>query len=199
MLRNYLKIAFRNLVKQKGYTFINTIGLAIGMGVCLFLVLLSQYAFTFDQYHENSEQIYRLADKIKQNSGDILDVAISPSPWGQAMVSDFPEIKESVRFMGRGAAIEYDDKILRQGVTYVDESIFRIFSYPFKFGNSEGALARPNTIVLTEDLSIRYFADDNPVGKILLLDKIPYEITGVLQKLNPHSSFTFNSLASFPH
>ncbi|MEQ9309113.1 MAG: ABC transporter permease [Balneolaceae bacterium] len=197
MLKNYLKIAFRNLVKQKGYTFINTIGLAIGMGVCLFLVLLTQYAFTFDQYHENSEQIYRLADKIIQNNGDILDVAISPSPWGQALVGDYPEIKESVRFMGRGAAIQYEDKILRQGVTYVDESIFRVFTYPFKYGNPEGALARPNSIVLSEEMSIRYFADENPVGKILLLDKVPFEITGVLQKLNPQSTFFFNSLASF--
>ncbi|GAB5409757.1 MAG: ABC transporter permease [Balneolaceae bacterium] len=197
MLKNYLKIAFRNLVKQKGYAFINTVGLSIGMGVCLFLVLLSQYAFTFDQYHENSDQIYRLADKIKQTNGDILDVAISPSPWGQAMVSDFPEIKESVRFLGRGAAVEYEDKILRQGVTYVDEPVFRVFSYPFKYGNPDGALARPNSIVLTEEMSIRYFADENPVGKILLLDKVPFEITGVLQKLNPQSSFLFNSLASF--
>lgn len=197
MFRNYLKIALRNLVKQKGYAFINTVGLAIGMGVCLFLVLLSQYAFTFDEYHENSEQIYRLADKIKQQNGDILDVAISPSPWGQAMVADYPEIKESVRFLGRGAAVEYEDKILRQGVTYVDESIFRVFSYPFKYGNAEGALAQPNSIVLTEPMSIRYFGEENPVGKTVLLDKVPFEITGVLQKLNPQSSFIFNSLASF--
>lgn len=197
MLKNYFKIAFRNLTKQKGYAFINTVGLSIGMGVCLFLVLLSQYAFTYDQYHENSEEIYRIADKIKQANGDILDVAISPSPWGQAMVNDFPEIKESVRFMGRGAAVEYGDKILRQGVTYVDEAVFRVFSYPFKYGNPDGALARPNTIVLTDEMSIRYFGEENPVGKTLLLDKVPFEVTGVLKKLNPQSSFTFNSLASF--
>lgn len=197
MLKNYFKIAFRNLIKQKGYAFINTVGLAIGMGVCLFLVLLTQYAFTFDQYHENSDQIYRLADKIKQTNGDILDVAISPSPWGQAMATDFPEVKESVRFLGRGAAVEFGEKILRQGVTYVDEPVFRVFSYPFKYGSPEKALSRPNTIVLTEEMSIRYFADENPVGKTLLLDKTPYEITGVLQKLNPQSSFIFNSLASF--
>lgn len=197
MLKNYFKIAFRNLVKQKGYTFINSAGLAIGMGVCLFLVLLSQYAFTFDQYHENSDQIYRIADKIKQQNGDILDVAISPSPWGQAMVNDFPEVDESVRFLGRGAAVEYEDKILRQGVTYVDESVFRVFSYPFKYGNPEGALSKPNSIVLTEEMSIRYFAEDNPVGETLLLDKVPFEVTGVMKKLHPQSSFTFNSLASF--
>lgn len=197
MLKNYIKIAFRNISKQKGYAFINTIGLAIGMGICLFLFLLTQYAFTFDQYHENSDRIYRIADKINQQNGNVLDVAISPSPWGNAMVTDFPEVEKSVRFLNRGAAIQYEDKILRQGVTYVDEGIFDVFTYDFKYGNPEGALANPSSIVLTEDMSIRYFGEENPVGKTLLLDKEPFEVTGVLQKLNPRSSFLFNSLASF--
>ncbi len=197
MLKNYIKIAFRNISKQKGYAFINTTGLAIGMGVCLFLFLLMQYAFTFDKYHENSDRIYRVADKITQQNGSVLDVAISASPWGQTMVADFPEVEESVRFLGRGAAIQYEDKILRQGVTYVDEGIFDVFSYEFKYGNPEGALANPSSIVLTEEMSVRYFGEENPVGRTLLLDKEPFEITGVLQKLNPRTSFTFNSLASF--
>lgn len=197
MFKNYFKIAFRNVSKQKGYTLINTLGLAIGMGVCLFLVLLTQYAFTFDQYHENSDQIFRVADKIEQQNGSILDVAISPSPWGKALEEDYPEIIESTRFMYRGAAIQYEDKILRQGITYVDEGIFDIFSYPFKFGTPDGALSQPNNIVLTEDMSIRYFAEENPVGKTLLLDNKPFQVTGVLKKLNPQSSFTFNSLVPF--
>ncbi len=197
MLKNYIKIAFRNISKQKGYAFINTVGLAIGMGICLFLFLLMQYAFTFDTYHENSDRIYRVADKITQQNGSILDVAISASPWGQTMVADFPEVENSVRFMGRGAAIQYEDKILRQGITYVDEGIFEVFSYEFKYGNPEGALASPSSIVLTEEMSVRYFGEENPVGKTLLLDKDPFEVTGVLQKLNPRSSFTFNSLVPF--
>ncbi len=197
MFKNYFKIAFRNVSKQKGYTLINTLGLAIGMGVCLFLVLLTQYAFTYDQYHENSDRIYRVADKIKQQNGSILDVAISPSPWGQALVADYPEIEKSTRFLYRGAAIEYGDKILRQGITYVDEGIFDIFSYPFKYGTPEGALSQPNNIVLTEEMSIRYFGEQNPVGETLLLDKTPFQVTGVLRKLNPQSSFTFNSLVPF--
>ncbi|MFV1883326.1 MAG: ABC transporter permease [Balneola sp.] len=197
MFKNYFKIAFRNVAKQKGYTLINTLGLAIGMGVCLFLVLLTQYAFTFDQYHENSDRIYRVADKIKQQNGSILDVAISPSPWGKALEADYPEIEESTRFLYRGAAVQYEDKILRQGITYVDEGIFNIFSYPFKFGTPDAALSQPNNIVLTEEMSVRYFGEDNPVGKTLLLDKKPFLITGVLHKLHPQSSFRFNSLVPF--
>ncbi|RNC79295.1 MAG: FtsX-like permease family protein [Balneola sp.] len=197
MLKNYIKIAFRNISKQKGYAFINTVGLAIGMGICLFLFLLMQYAFTYDRYHENSDRIYRVADKITQQNGSILDVAISASPWGQAMVDDFPEVEDAVRFMGRGAAIQYENKILRQGITYVDEGIFDVFSYDFKYGNPEGALANPSSIVLTEQMSVRYFGEENPIGRTLLLDKEPFEVTGVLQKLNPRSSFMFNSLVPF--
>ena len=197
MFKNYFKIAFRNVAKQKGYALINTLGLAIGMGVCLFLVLLTQYAFTYDQYHENSERIYRVADEIKQQNGSILDVAISPSPWGKALEADYPEIEESTRFLYRGAAVQYEDKILRQGITYVDEGIFNIFSYPFKFGTPEGALSQPNNIVLTEEMSVRFFGEDNPVGKTLLLNKEPFLVTGVLNKLHPQSSFTFNSLVPF--
>ncbi len=197
MFKNYFKIAFRNVAKQKGYTIINTLGLAIGMGICLFLFLLMQYAFTFDQYHENSDRIYRVADKITQQNGSILDVAISASPWAEAMIADFPEIEHATRFLGRGAAIQFEDKTLRQGITYVDEHIFDIFSYEFKYGSKEGALSNPNSIVLTDEMSVRYFGDRNPVGEILLLDKKPFEVTGVLHKLNPRSSFRFNSLVPF--
>lgn len=197
MLKNYFKIAIRNLSKNKGYTFINVAGLAVGMGICLFLVLLDHYAYTFDRHHQNSDRIYRVADKIAQDNGSILDVAISPSPWGKALEADYAEIEESTRFYYRGGVAQYENQILRQGVTYVDESIFRIFTYPLKYGNSEGALDGPNKIVLSEDMSVRYFGNENPVGKTILIDGEPFEITGVLHKLHPQSSFTFNSLASF--
>ncbi len=197
MFSNYLKIAFRNLVKNKGYAFINTAGLSVGMGICLFLVLITQYALNYDKVHENSDRIYRLADVIKQENGQILDVAITPSPWGQAMAENFEEIEASVRFLGAGAAVRYGEVAMRQGVTYVDAPVFDVFTYPFKFGNPQGALERPNTIVLTEEMSDRFFDEQNPVGEILLLDDVPYEITGVLQKRNPSYSWYFNSLASF--
>ncbi|MEP1307484.1 MAG: ABC transporter permease [Balneola sp.] len=197
MLKNYLKIALRNLSKQKGYTFINTAGLAIGMGICLFLVLLTQYAVNMDKHHENSDRIYLLADAITQQNGNVLDVGISPSPWGNQLKQEYPEIEESVRLLDNSGNVRYGEKILRQGITYVDEGIFNVFTYSFKYGSSEGALSRPNTIVLTEDMSIRYFANENPVGKTLLVNDEAFEVTGVLAKKHPQSSFYYNALASF--
>ncbi len=197
MLKNYFKIAFRNLSNQKGYTFINTAGLAIGMGICLFLVLLTQYAVNMDKHHENSERIYLLADAITQQNGSILDVGISPGPWGNQLKQEFPEIEESVRLLDNSGNVRYGEKILRQAITYVDESIFDVFTYPFKYGNPQGALSLPNSIVLTEDMSIRYFADENPIGKTLLIDDEPFQVTGVLDTKHPQSSFYYNALASF--
>lgn len=197
MIKNYFKIALRTLSKNKVFTFINVAGLAVGMGICLFLVLLDHYALTFNHYHENSDRIYRVNDSIKQNDGNILNAAITPSPWGEAMRQEFPEIEEATRFLNSGAVAQYSDKILRQGVTYVDESVFRIFSYDFKYGSAVNALMGPNKIVMTEEMSVRFFADQNPVGETILIDNEPFEITGVLEKLHPQSSFSFNSLASF--
>ena len=128
MLFNYLKIAFRNLVKQKGYAFINTVGLAVGMGICLFLVLITQYAFTFDQGHENADRIYRLADRINQDNGNALDVAITPSPWGEAMAETYEEIEAVVRFNGMGAPVKYGEKVFYQGITYTDAAIFDVLA-----------------------------------------------------------------------
>lgn len=197
MLLNYLKIAFRNLVKQKGYAFINTVGLAVGMGICLFLVLITQYAFTFNHSHENSDRIYRLADRINQDNGNVLDVAITPSPWGEAMAETYEEIEAVVRFNGIGAPVKYGENAFYQGISYTDAAIFDVFTYNFKYGSPEGALERPNTIVLSHWMADRYFDDTNPVGEILLVDEVPYEVTGVLSEPTDHYSFYFNSLASW--
>lgn len=199
MFRNYLKIAFRNLANQKGYAFINTAGLAVGMGICLFLILLTQYAFNFDRNHEHADRIYRIADKINQESGEVLDVAISPSPWGQALTAAFPEIEASVRFMGRNLPMKYQDIAMMQGITFTDERVFDVFTYPFKYGTPEQALSTPTSLVITYEMSERFFGMENPVGKTILVDEVPFEITGVLTPRDEHSSFYFNAFAPFSY
>ena len=197
MISNFFKIASRTLLKKKGYTLINIVGLAVGIGIFLFLILLDQYALTFDAAHEKSERIYRLADKVKTRSGSIVDAAITPAPWGEAIEEDYPEVEESVRFLGRSRVIERDDKVLPYGVTYVDESIFRVFTYPFELGDPQTALQKPHSVVLTDFVAEAFFGDENPVGQILLIDEIPHEVTGVLKELHDQYSFKFNMLISF--
>ncbi|MDX1619016.1 MAG: ABC transporter permease [Balneolaceae bacterium] len=197
MLVNYIKIAVRNFTRQKGYALINVLGLAIGIGIFLFLVLLDQYALTFDTQHENSERIYRLADKVKTSSGSVVDAAITPAPWGKAIAEQYPEVEESVRFLGRSRVVARGEKIFPYSVTYVDASAFRVFTYPFKLGNPDHAFDRPHSVVLTETAAETYFGNENPLGETLTIDDLPHEVTGVLEKLPDRYSFKFNMLLPF--
>lgn len=197
MLFNYFKIAIRNLSKQKGYTAINVLGLGIGMGICLFLLLLVQYAYNFDTHHQNSHRIYRLADKVKTSSGSIVDAAITPAPWGEAITKEIPEVEDYVRFMGMGRSVGQGDKIFSYGVDYVDQSILTVFTYDFKYGNKETALSNPRSVVVMDFISERFFGNRNPLGEILMIDDIPHEVTGVLKKLPDQSSLRFNMFVPF--
>lgn len=173
------------------------LGLALGMGVCLFLVLLNQYAFQIDGYHEKGERIYRLADKVKTQSGSVVDAAITPATWGQAIADKYPAVEEFVRFRNRSEVVQRDEKIFRYGVTHTDSSIFRVFTYPFKWGDPAKALSRPNSVVLSEHISEVYFGNVNPVGETLILDDITYEVTGVLEKIPDKSSIFFDLLVPY--
>lgn len=197
MLFNYLKIALRNLSKHKGYALINVLGLGIGMGICLFLLLLDQYAYNFDTHHENSHRIYRLADKVKTTSGSIVDAAITPAPWGEAIANDYPEVESYVRFKELTRTIRMDEKAFRYSVEYVDESILNIFTYPLMYGNEETALTKPQSVVLADFMSERLFGKKNPVGENILIDDVPHEVTGVLRKLPDQSSIRFNMFVPF--
>jgi len=197
MIKNFFKTAIRNLTKRKGYAFINMLGLAMGMGVCLFLVLLNQYAFQVDGYHENGERIYRLADKVKTQSGSVVDAAITPAPWGEAIAESYPAVEDFVRFRTRSEVVQKDEKIFRYGVTHTDSSVFRVFTYPLKWGDPETALKRPNSVVLSEHISEVYFGNSNPVGETLILEDISYEVTGVLQKIPDKSSIFFDLLVPY--
>jgi len=197
MFLNYIKIAFRNLTKQKGYAVINVLGLGIGMGICLFLILLDHYAYNYDTHHENSHKIYRLADKVKTSSGSIVDAAITPAPWGEAITNDIPEVENFVRFADLGRSVGQGDKVFSYGVDYVDESIFEVFTYEFKYGNKETAFVEPRSVVLMYFVAETFFGDTNPLGETLMINDVPHTVTGVLRKLPDQSSLRFNMFVPF--
>jgi len=197
MIKNFFKTAFRNITKRKGYTFINIMGLAIGMGVCLFLVLLNQYAFQIDGYHEKGERIYRLADKVKTQSGSVVDAAITPAPWGEAIAEKYPVAEEFVRFRNGSVVVQKDEKIFPSGITFTDPAFFRVFTYPLKWGDPETALSQPRSVVLSLHVSEVYFGNSNPVGETLVLDDISYKVTGVLEKIPNKSSIFFDLLVPY--
>ncbi len=202
MLKNYLKIAFRNLLKHKAHSAINVIGLAIGMACCMLILFYVQDELSYDRYHKNAEHIYRVVEIVKSdNVGE--ESASNPFPLGPTLVQDFPEMVEhSVRFFNLQAptlSLEYEDqRFNEQRFFFVDEAVFKMFSYTFLQGNVETALTEPNSLVLTEATAQKYFGNDNPLGKFLRFEnQHDLKVTGVLENVPSNSHFQFDFLASF--
>ncbi len=204
MLKNYFKVAVRNLRRWKGYASINVFGLATGLACFVLIALFVRDELSYDRYHENADRIYRMVEIIEGAE----ESASNPLPVGAAVAETYDQFVEStVRFFNLQAptlAISYepDDGPARAfnepGFFFADSSVFQVFDFAFAQGDPATALDRPNTVVLTESAAQRYFGDTDPIGKTLLFeDQHPLEVTGVLEDVRPNSHFTFDFLASW--
>ncbi len=202
MFQNYVKLALRNLKKYKGYSFINLVGLAIGIACCILILLYVQDEFSFDRYAEEYDQIYRLVLDITTPDGEDISLARTPPPWAPALAEDYPEVENYVRFKTPMVSWlvsneEGDKKFHEKGFYFADESVFDFFDLKLLHGDPATALQDPLTLVLTESAAERYFGEEDPVGKILRLDNAyDLEITGVMQDVPRNSHFDFDILAS---
>ncbi|MCP4727647.1 MAG: ABC transporter permease, partial [bacterium] len=189
MLKNYIKIAFRNLFRQKGYSFINISGLAAGMACCILILLWVQDELSFDEFHENKNELYR----IVVNSQDTWSTS---SPWALAPIlkEEFPDILKATRVAFRTRMLKYQDtQYFDQGV-FADADFLDMFTFPFAKGDSKSAFSSDNSIVISEELSIKYFGDEDPLGKILMMDNnVSLTVTGVIRNIpsNSHMQFDF--------
>ncbi len=199
MLRNYITIALRNLLRQKGFAIINILGLTIGLTVSALIILYIVHELGYDRFHENADRIYRVAIH-GEISGQQIDVAVSSPPFGPALVNDFPEVIDYTRvnpphnsLFAFGDERYYEDDIL-----FADSSFFKLFTIPLLYGDPETALAVPRSIVLTESVARKYFGDEFPVGKVLRYnDQADLTVTGVCKDYPDNSHFTFQALISF--
>jgi len=199
MLRNFLIISLRNLTRNKTYSLINIAGLAIGMACCLMIMLWVQNEFSYDRFHEKADRIYRLCCDGHLGGRNILAPMSSP-PTGPAMVRDFPEVISSVRIENIPmVSVKYQDKaFFEENILYADNSIFDVFSYPLISRSEESPLARPYTMVISENTAKRYFGDDNPLGKTMRLnDEEDYTVTGIVGNVPANSHIQFDMLLSF--
>ena len=201
MLKNYLTITFRNLIKHKAYTFINIIGLAIGLASALLILLYVQDELSYDKFHEKSDQIYRvyLNGKI---AGDEMVVGVSCAPLGATMVKDYPEVLNSARiftFGGDPVVRLEENSMVVEKYYYADSTFFDIFSINFLRGEPDNALNRANTIIITSEMAEIFFGKEDPLGKSIKVgnDQTDFEITGVVEKFPKNSHFQFNMLASY--
>jgi len=201
MIRNYFKMAWRSLLKQKGFSFINIFGLATGMACSLLIFLFVKDETSYDRFHHDAGHIYRVVKDFVNDDGSRLPDATTPPALAPAMQKDIPEIAITTRvFPGWGAnfLIKYGDKKISEDKLYrVDSSFFDVFTFPFVHGNAKDAFKEVQSIVLTESSAKRYFGNDNPVGKILQIDRLGnLMVTGVIKDVPHASHFHFDFLIS---
>ena len=198
MIKNYLKTAVRNYFKHKGYTFINILGLAIGMAACFLILLFVRNELSYDGYHQNSDRIYRVAMAARWG-GRYFDIAVVPAATAKAMVTDFPEVEDAVRFRQRGDYIvQYTDKSFHEeNIVFTDTTFFKLFSIPLLHGDADSALTEPYSIVLSRKAAQKYFRDEDPLGKTLKLNnRYDYKVTGVFEEIPDNTHFHFDILLS---
>jgi len=189
---NYIKIILRKIKRQKAYSFINIIGLAIGMACAMLILLWVQDELSYDKFHENADQIYRV-NKIWRK-GEIAHYATTPAPLAQALKKEFPEITNSTRFDPAGQMIvaHAERTFYENNGAYIDPSYFELFDVLFVKGNPETALSNPSSIVITENIADKYFGQEDPMGKTLKINnQYDFEVTGIMKKIPPQSHMQF--------
>ena len=201
MLKNYLKIARRNLLKNKMNTAINIIGLSIGMACCILIVMYVVDERSYDQHWPEGERIYRVALERKYPDR-VARYAIIPQSYASVLKRDIPGVEESVRlfqFNGNAPTVfKYQGRIFEErNVLAADSSFFDVFQVPLVRGNRDQVLNRPNTVVLTERTARRLFGEANPVGQVVEIVQGPkLEVTGVCADLPENTHFSFDFLLS---
>jgi putative ABC transport system permease protein len=194
MLKNYFKVALRNLRKNKGFTLINVFGLAMGLATCLLIVFYVFDELSYDRYNVKADRIYRVNNDIKFG-GTEGSYAIAPSPAAAALKADFPEIETVTRFRNQGGnqVRKGNQNIQEDRMIYADSTVFKVFTLPMIEGDPASALTAPHSVVITEAIARKYFDRTDVVGQTLLFnDSIPYKITGVIRDIPRQSHFTFD-------
>lgn len=200
MVKNYLLIAWRNAWRNRTYTLINIMGLAIGIASSIIILLFVLDELSYDRHNEHFRDIYRICVRGKIQ-GNELEAALSNAPMGATLKSDFPEVVEFTRLFtfDGDPVVRYGDKVfIEENFYYADSTFFNLFTSPAVYGDPAGMLTRPQTVVLTEATARKYFGKQDPVGKLLQVGerKQEFEVTGVVKGFPENSHFRFNMLGS---
>src|ERR1700761_5398764 len=203
MIRNYIKTAYRTLVKNKGFTAINVFGLAMGLAACLLIVFYVFDELSYDRYNVNADRIYRVNEDLKLGDNKV-QYAVCMPPLAQTLKNDFPQVENTVRLKAGGGmhVKKGNENILEYNMIFADPSLFDVFTLPIIYGDKATALTEPNTVVITESTAKKYFNRVNVVGENLITDgnhamKITAVIKDIPQQSHFHADFIL-SMVSFP-
>ncbi len=194
LLLSYTRLTLRKIRRHKGFSFINIAGLAIGIACCILILVWVQDELSYDRFHEHAGRTFRII--TENHAGDEVTVSAgSPAPLGRNLVETFPDIQESVRVQSgwNNWFLHYGEKTFtEEKLAAVDPAFFEIFSFPFLKGDPKTALIDPHSIVLTERLATKCFADEDPMGKVMQMDNFDLKVTGVVMDIPHNSHFQFD-------
>ena len=194
MFKNYLKVALRNLWKNKVFSAINILGLSVGLAVCLLIVLYVVDELSYDKYNVNADRIYRLDSDISFN-GTQFTSTTTPEPLAPTLVKDYPQVEQMVRIINDGdiQVKKGNQNIQNHNSAFADSTFFKVFTVPMIHGDPATALNEPNSIVIDETAAKRYFNSTDAVGKTLYVNNSANcKVTGVIKDLPRHSHFHFS-------
>ncbi len=203
MIINYLKVAVRNIIKHKGFSIINIVGLAIGIACSILILIFVAHELSYDKFHKKADRTFRIA--VRASVGDTkIRQTYSSSATFKKLLEDFPEIEVGVKFLNLGRTpVNLGEKTFYESRFYaVDSTFFDVFTFPLIHGDPETALSEPNSLVISKDSALKYFGSTDAVGKILRADfsygpgSVDFEITGVSENVPANSHFHYDLLAS---
>jgi len=204
MLKNYLIISWRNLVKNKAFTVINIAGLAIGIATCLIILLFVREELSFDRFNEKANQLVRVVFRGKM-AGENMKESSVMAPVAQTLKTDFPEVIDATRLTQNGfPKVIADNRVFTgDSFAYVDSNFFQVFTLPLVKGDPKTVLANPNTLVISQSLAEKYFGKSDPVGRILNFkeENQSFRISGIMRDIPENSHFHFamlGAMSSFP-
>jgi putative ABC transport system permease protein len=200
MLWNYLKVTWRNIRRYKGYSFINIVGLAVGLTSCILILLWVQDELSYDRFHTSADDLYRIVAEWRKTEPATHYWPVC-APLAPALKEEFPEIIRATRFtrLRRGQLVKFGDKNFTEAqICLTDPDFFEMFTFPFIQGDVQTALSNPDSFVLTEEMAAKYFGTENPLGKTLNINnEYDFTVTGVIKNIPHNSHLQFDFLASF--
>lgn len=200
MFRNYLKVSFRGLKKSPVNSFINVFGLAAAIGLAIFAYAFARWTYSTDQYHENKHSVY-LTTFFANRDGANQQYGTTPRPLAELMRQDFAQIKSTCRVEDRSVVMKYNDHVFHELVRYVDPEFLEMFTFPLKWGTA-GSLHDVNSIILSEEMSTKYFGEENPIGQTIQMiyakdQSKMFKISGVAKAFPKARTISFNFLINF--
>ncbi|HBI87801.1 MAG TPA: ABC transporter permease [Sphingobacterium sp.] len=200
MLKNYFKIAWRNIRKNKGFSLLNMFGLSIGITCFLLLAAYIYHESSYERFLPNADRLTYISLTYKApNSTEEVNSAVTPTGLAPTLQAEFPDVEQATRLYGysKGGKIESKEALITEkGLLYADQNVFKTLGYTFLEGDSRSALAEPNQIVLTKKLAATYFPNQSAIGQTLSIDKVNWKITGIIADLPTNTQLNFSALLS---